>query len=258
MPGASGASSGPASEGAGVRRVVISRRRRRLSSSAGRERSPRLRRSHSAATARRTSVTSAAASALARSTSSRARAVALASVAWAAARRAAVSLSRRSITSVRSASVRLASSSRAMSWLTRAASADRWPCARAMRSGESPSRRGDGECVALAGDVVAQSERRRQGGRVELHRGVARAGLAGGERAERLEVGGGHHQRAAIGQRLEDRLGQRGALVGIGAGAQLVERARASDGPPRPAPRGSASRTRRRWRGSRPPTARPR
>src|SRR5207244_6950153 len=59
--------------------------------------------------------------------------------------------------------------------------------------------------------------------RVELDRGVARAGVRGGEGLERLEVGRRDHERAPLGELLEDRLGERGPLVRVGPRAQLVE-----------------------------------
>ena len=82
---------------------------------------------------------------------------------------------------------------------------------------------GDGERPRLARPVVDEPEGGRQRGGVELHRGIARARLDGGEGAQRLEVRGGHDQRPALGERLENRAGQGRAFVRIGAGAQLVE-----------------------------------
>ena len=83
--------------------------------------------------------------------------------------------------------------------------------------------RADGERVALPGPIVDEAERRREPLAVELDRGVARARVGGGEALERLEVRRGDAERAALGQLLEHRLGERRAVVGIGAGAELVE-----------------------------------
>ena len=81
----------------------------------------------------------------------------------------------------------------------------------------------DGERVALARAIVDEPEGGGEPLRIELHRRVAGPGMRGGEALERLEMGGGHDHRAALGQGLQHRLGQRGAVVGIGARAQLVE-----------------------------------
>ncbi len=81
----------------------------------------------------------------------------------------------------------------------------------------------DGERVALARAVVDEPEGGREPLGIELHRGVAGPRVRGGEAFQRLEVGGGHHHRAALGQVLQHRLGQGGPVVGVGARAQLVE-----------------------------------
>ena len=226
-------------------------------SSAGRDRSPRLSRSHSALTARRTSVSSAAASALARSTISRARAAAVVSASWAAASRAALS--------------RLAplDGDRALGLGP----------GRLVEPGEELAHaRGVRRAVALgAGDQLGRQPEPRRRWRARSS-GPGRRSAAGtsapacGCRTRRRRCGRAARWRrrrlsgsrwvvaddegAPIGQRLEDRLGQRRALVGIGAGAQLVEEHQRARRPRRPAPRGPASRTPRRSRGSRPPPAR--
>ena len=82
---------------------------------------------------------------------------------------------------------------------------------------------GDRQRPRLTGAVVDQPERRSERGGVELDRGIARARLRGGERAEGLEVRGGDDQRATIREHFEDRPRQRRALVGIGARAELIE-----------------------------------
>ena len=86
-----------------------------------------------------------------------------------------------------------------------------------------PEARGDGERVALAGTVVEEPERRGQGGAVELHGRVAGAGVGARERLQWLEVGGGHHQGSACLEVLQDGLGERRALVGVGPRPELVE-----------------------------------
>ena len=48
--------------------------------------------------------------------------------------------------------------------------------------------------------------------------------MGGGEALERLEVGGGRAEGAARAQLLQHGLGQRGAVVGVGARAQLVQK----------------------------------
>src|SRR5438128_12387296 len=82
---------------------------------------------------------------------------------------------------------------------------------------------GDRQRVALAGLVVAKVEGRRQGRGVELDRCVARPGVSRREGLERLEVGGGDHERAPLGQLLQDRLGEGSALVRIVYLAELVQ-----------------------------------
>ena len=84
--------------------------------------------------------------------------------------------------------------------------------------------RPDGEGIALPGPVVHHPERRLEPVAVELYRGVAGPRMGGGEALERLEVGGGRAEGAARGQLLQHGLGQRGAVVGVGARAQLVQK----------------------------------
>ena len=58
---------------------------------------------------------------------------------------------------------------------------------------------------------------------VEGHRRVLESRLHLGEHLERLEVGRDHDARPAVEEDLEERGPQRGALGGVGSGAQLVE-----------------------------------
>ena len=89
--------------------------------------------------------------------------------------------------------------------------------------GRQPEPRPDLERIALAGPIVNESERRREPLGVEFHGGVARLGMARGKALQRLEVRGGDTERPALGQGLQRRLGESRALVGIGAGAELVQ-----------------------------------
>src|SRR4029453_15075394 len=83
--------------------------------------------------------------------------------------------------------------------------------------------RRDRQGVALPRLVVAQAEGRRERRGVELDRRVARARVRGGEGLERLEMRRRDHQGAALGELLENRLGEGRALVRVGPGAELVE-----------------------------------
>ena len=112
---------------------------------------------------------------------------------------------------------------------------------------------GDGQRVALPGPVVAQAEGGSQRGRVELDGRVARARMRAGEGLQRLQVRRGHDERAALGQRFQNGLGQRGPLIGIGPRAQLVEE---DVRRPRPGSPALASRRRRTSRDSRPRSGR--
>ena len=62
-----------------------------------------------------------------------------------------------------------------------------------------------------------------QRGGVELDGSVPRARVRAGERLQRLQMRRRHDERAAIGQRFQNGLGQRGSLVGIGPRSQLIE-----------------------------------
>ena len=86
-----------------------------------------------------------------------------------------------------------------------------------------PEAGGDREGVTLAGAVIEEAEGGGEPLAVELYRGVARSGVGAGERFQRLEVGRGHDEGAAALEVLEDRLGERRSLVGVGAGSQLVQ-----------------------------------
>ncbi len=83
--------------------------------------------------------------------------------------------------------------------------------------------RPDGEGIALPRPVVYHPECRLQPLAVELHRGVARPRMGGREAFEGLEVGGGRAEGAALAELLQHGLGQRGAVVGVRARAQLVQ-----------------------------------
>ena len=145
-PGASGHASAAGSAGATAStRAAASRTRRRLSSSARRERSERLSRSHSAADGaadvgherRRLRLG-------ARDDRLRPALGGCLRLPGRGQARRGLGCSRRSIASVRSASERAwARRAARAARLSRAACSERWPCARAISSAPSPSRRGD-------------------------------------------------------------------------------------------------------------------
>lgn len=182
----------------------------------------RFSRSHSDATARRMSVSSAAASVFARSSVPCARVSASCSARRAAARRAAASASRRSS----SRALRLGAIAR-VELREKLRDAARLLGPMALGARDEPwwqsEPGGDGQRPALAWTVVDEAEGRRQGDGVEFHRGVPRAWMGGGKTPQRLQMGGRDNEGTALGQLFEDRLRQRRPLVGIRAGTQLVE-----------------------------------
>ena len=73
------------------------------------------------------------------------------------------------------------------------------------------------------GVPMAQAVGRRQGLRIELHAGVGEARVHRCHLLEQVVVGGRDDPRPRVGQCLQHRLGQGGALGGIGSHAHLVE-----------------------------------
>ncbi len=95
--------------------------------------------------------------------------------------------------------------------------------ASSMSSPGRPSFAGDGKGVALAGDADEQPVGGAQGLHVEFAAGIFHPGCGQGEDLQLAVVGGGHGADALPVEMLQDGDGQRRALRGIGARAQLVE-----------------------------------
>ena len=82
---------------------------------------------------------------------------------------------------------------------------------------------GNREGIAAARDAPEQVVGGREGGDIEGHRGIFKAGIVVFERLELAEVGGGDREPGPLGQVAQQGDRQGRALGGIGAGAHLIE-----------------------------------
>ena len=89
--------------------------------------------------------------------------------------------------------------------------------------GREPDALGGLDRAAASRDAGDEPERRQSRFDVELHRGVLDAGVGEREALERADVRGDDERAAGLEKVLDDRGGERGPLLGVRAGAELVD-----------------------------------
>ncbi len=82
---------------------------------------------------------------------------------------------------------------------------------------------GDGESVALSGNAHREPECGTQRLVVELHPGIHEPGSGEGDFLESIEMGGDHGKNALAGQLLEEPVGKRRTLAGVGSRTDFVD-----------------------------------